>query len=378
MLTIKYKHLTYMILTVLSVISCSTGKGKTYMLAGRYAPGGEKSLYVYEVNTESGELLVKSENDAGPNPSYLCYSDKNGLLYAANEVMDFRGGKGGGITTLKFDPEKNTFEQLSSLEIPDGSPCYISLSPEEDYLFLANYTGGSISVVRLNRQGLPEKITQSVVFNDQPEKSSHPHMIDHDPAGKFIYLTDLGYDRIRIYTWDPETGQLTEKSDHTISLPEGSGPRHFTFNRDGTRLYVINELNSTITGFSIAMDGKPDSLQNISTLREGFTGVNACADIHLSENGKFLFASNRGENSIAVFSVKADGTLVYSASVPTSGNWPRNFLPDPSDRYIYVANQRSGNISVLRWNSETGGAEETGMNYEIIEPACLKFFKPAK
>jgi 6-phosphogluconolactonase len=363
--------LSMILLVIISSISCNNQQVR--LLCGSYTDSTKTGLSIVDVDLNSGSFRTVSEADAGSNPSYFAFSEKYKYIYAANEVMNFNGIDGGGITTLKFDKDAGVASKINELPVPNGGPCFISLSPGEDYLFLANYMGGSVSVVKLNNEGIPEKVTDNIVYEKEGEKMSHAHMISTDPAGKRVYVTDLGLDRIMIYEMDRLSGKLQQIENGVVKLQSGSGPRHFVFNQSGTCMYVICELNSTVSVLSVDPEGGLKPVQTISTLDDGFKGTSFCADIHLSNDGKYLYGSNRGENSIVTFSVAEDGTLSVAGRSGCGGNWPRNFTLDPSGNNILVANQRSGNISVLRIDKSTGVAIKTPFLYAVKSPACLKF-----
>ena len=357
-------------LIMIFITSCQE---KTIRLfASRFNEAGENGLVVFELNRGLGSFKILSETDAGPNPSYFCISEKKGLIYAANEVMEFKGVKGGGVTTLKYNPETGNTEKIKELMVPKGGPCYISLSPQEDYLFFASYSSASIAVVKLDANGIPDNVTDTISFSPNENSVSHPHMISFGPSGKKVYLTDLGLDRIVIYDFDNATGRLTEVPGGIINLPKGTGPRHFVFNEAGTKMYVICELNSTISVFDVNEKGGLRPIQTLTTLGDGFTGESFCADIHLAKSGKYLYGSNRGENTIVEFMVESDGKLSLSGRTSCGGNWPRNFVIDPSGKYLLVGNQKSGEISLFRIDEKTGIPNYID-DYKFGTPACLKF-----
>jgi 6-phosphogluconolactonase len=358
---------------LIMMIASSCNRKTIKLFTGRFTEAGEKGFYLFDFNrTEEGLNLV-SESDAGPNPSYFCIAKKNRLIYVANEVMEFKGLRGGGVTTLKYDVNTGGIEKINELTVPDGGPCYISLSPDNNFLFMANYSGGSVTVVRLDNKGIPDRVTDTILYAGEEGKVSHPHMISSDPAGKRVYVTDLGLDRIVIYYFDPSSGQLQQIQNGIVKLTKGAGPRHFVFSSDGSKMYVINELNSTISVFDVNSKGELKSIQTLTTLRAGFKGESFCADIHMGKNGEFIYGSNRGENSIVTFRVRSDGTLILAGHTSCGGNWPRNFVIDPSGKYLLVGNQRSGNISLFRIDKMTGIPIEPGKDYKINAPACLKF-----
>jgi 6-phosphogluconolactonase len=369
----KKLNLFIYIIILIMIFSSSCKNEPIRLFAGKYTEAGEKGFYLFDLNRKDGKFNLVSVSDAGPNPSYFCISGKNGMIYAANEVMKFNGVRGGGVTTLRYDAKTGGIEKINELAVPNGGPCFISLSPDNDFLFMANYSGGSVAVVKLDDKGIPERITDTILYEGEEGKVSHTHMISPDPAGKRVYVTDLGLDRIVIYNFDPVSGRLQQIPNGIVKLPKGSGPRHFVFSSDGTKMYVINELNSTISFFNVDANGVLKSIQTVTTLSEGFKGESFCADIHIGNNGDFLYGSNRGENSIATFRIGTDGTLTLAGHTSCGGDWPRNFVIDPSGKYILVGNERSGNISLFRIDEKTGIPIEPGKDYKITSPVCLKF-----
>lgn len=357
---------------LIMLISTSCKNKPIRLFAGTYTETGQKGLYFFDLNPEAGTFRLLSEADAGPNPSYFCISKEKKLIYAADEAMIFNGIKGGGVTALKYTDETVAVEKVKDLLVPFGGPCFISLSPKGDFLLFASYSSSSIALVKLDEKGLPEGVTDTISFPAINGKVSHPHMISFDPAGKKVYLTDLGLDRIVIYDFDAVSGHLKQIENGIVDLPAGAGPRHFVFNSAGTKLYVICELNSTIIVFDVNMNGGLRPVQTLTTLSDGFIGESACADIHMGKGEKYLYGSNRGENTIVIFSVGSDGKLALAGRIPCGGNWPRNFVIDPSGKFLLVGNQKSGDISLFRINEKTGIPEYKN-DYKLTTPACLKF-----
>jgi 6-phosphogluconolactonase len=354
----------------------SSCKNNFRLFVGGYTQkDGEKGFSVFDFNINTGVLKPVSVNDAGPNPSYFCYSPENNLFYAINEVMEFRGSTGGGITTLKYDVKSGSLEKKHELAFPNGGPCFVSMSADSGNLFVANYPGGSVAVVRLDDAGLPSAITDTIIFKPEQPDSSHAHMILSDPSGKLVYVSDLGMDMIRAFDFNTGTGKLSLKENGVTKVAEKSGPRHFTFNSNGTKLYLINELGSTIMVFNTRTDGSLEQLQSVSTLKSDYRGENACADIHLGKDGDFLYGSNRGENSIVTFRVGKDGLLTLAGSTPCGGNWPRNFIVDPSGKFLLVGNERSDNISVFRIDKKTGLPSQQVCSVVTGKPVCLKIYR---
>ena len=369
----KFNLFIYLSLSIM-VLSGSSYSQSIKLFAGTGAKAGEKGLYLFDLDTEKGAFKLLSETDAGPNPSYFCISEKNGLIYAANEVMNFNGLHGGGVTALRYTDKTKAVEKIKELAVPDGAPCFISLSPGNDFLFMANYTGGSIAVIKLDEKGIPVSLTDTILYGSEGEKVSHAHMIASDPKGKRVYLTDLGLDRIVIYNFDTTTGRLKQIQNGIFKFAAGTGPRHFVFNPDCTKMYVIGELNSTVSVLDVDANGELKLIQTITTLKKGYTGQNACADLHLGKSGDFLYGSNRGENNIVTFKIGTGGTLTLAGHSSCGGDWPRNFVIDPSGKNLVTGNQKSGNISLFRIDMKSGIPAESGVEYKIPSPECLKFY----
>jgi 6-phosphogluconolactonase len=362
------------ILFLLIICFLSSGCEKNLRLfAGGFTKGDQKGLSVFDFNPRTGKLDLLSEIDAGPSPSYFCFSNRNKMIYAINEVMEFKGQFGGGLTTLKYDPESNKCEKIKEMLIPYAGPCFISMSADSGHLFVANYPNGSVAVVRLDKNGIPESITDTLLYVKEEPDRSHAHMILHDPGGKYVYVTDLGLDRIVIYDFDRTTGKLNQRENGIVEVDKKSGPRHFVFNEDGSILYLINELGSTIMVFRI-IDGEGLKLvQTVPTTRQGFQGNNYCADIHIGKEGKFLYGSNRGENSIVVFKISENGLLNLAGHFDCGGNWPRNFVIDPSGKLLLVGNQKSDKITVFRLDRPAGIPSGIADSVKVSGISCLKF-----
>jgi 6-phosphogluconolactonase len=358
---------------VIMMSSSSLSDVPVRLFTGTYTEGPKKGFFIFDLTRETGTFQLVSESDAGPEPSYFCMSKKARIIYVANEVNNFKGVKGGGVTALSYDAPTGTTKIIGGLAVPNGGPAYISISPNDDYLFLANYSGGSVAVVKLNDSGIPVSVTDTIIYEALEGRVSHAHMISFDPCGKRVYVTDLGLDRVVAYSFDVVSGKMKQIPNGIVQFPKGAGPRHFTFSEDGSRMYVICELNSTIVFLNVNKDGELQIVQTLSTLSEGFRGESYCADIHLGKDGKFLYGSNRGENTIVTFRVSSDGKLTLAGHTSCGGDWPRNFVIDPSGKYILVGNQRSGNISMFTIDEKSGLPALPSKDYKIASPACLKF-----
>ncbi|MCU0407958.1 MAG: lactonase family protein [Bacteroidales bacterium] len=369
----KLKFLTVPVLVIISFLTQGCSE-KHRLFVGGFNKPGENGMSVYDFDKSSGKLTSLAQVDAGPAPSYFCYSAGKQLMYVINEVMEFKGEFGGGLSTFRVDNTGTVFEKLNEMLIPYAGPCYISMSPDSGYVFIANYPNGSVAVVKLDDKGIPQSITDTILYNPGEPDRSHAHMIMNNPSGGRIYVSDLGLDRIMIYDFDELSGKLNLIEDGIEPLPAGFGPRHFVFNMEGTKLYVINELGSKVTVYDVNGEGQLRIIQTVPTTAPGYIENNYCADVHLSSDGRFLYGSNRGENTIVVFRVENDGTLELAGRTKCGGNWPRNFTLDPSGSFILVGNQKSDSISVFRIDKKTGLPLLPPQQYPSEAPACLKFY----
>lgn len=361
-------------LLILSIsFSCKREPAK--LLVGGFTKGGEKGISFFEFNEQNGNLKIISKSDVGPSPAYFCFSEKKGLLYALNSVMEFKGKFGGGLTTLKYNRGNGEMEKKNEFLIPYGGPCYISMSPDSGFLFVANYPNGSVIVVKLDDMGIPETITDSLVYYKDGPGESNAHMILNNPTGNKIYVTDLGRDKILTYDFDTSAGKLNLCNNGTMVVPQRSGPRHFVFRSDGSKLYVINELDSKVMVFNVDIKEGLKLVQTESTLRKGFNGNNYCAEIAVSKDGRFLYGSNRGENTIVTFNILKDGLITLAGHTSCGGEWPRNFVLSPGGRFLLVGNQMSDHISVFRINTKSGIPIEPAQQFSSLSPTCLKFLE---
>ncbi|HOT96196.1 MAG TPA: lactonase family protein [bacterium] len=358
---------------VLILFPALTAGQSMRLYTGKYNDQGGTGFQLIDLDLKAGAFRIAAEADAGPNPSYFCIAPTRDLIYAINEVDEMHGRKAGGITTLAVDPASGAVRKVSELAVPNGGPCFISQTADGMYLLVANYGGGSVAVVRLDDCGIPSVVTDTLLFRGPSGSSSRAHMIAPGPDGKRIYVTDLGLDRITVFVLDRATGKLQALPNGETGLTRGAGPRHFTFSRDGSILYVINERNSTLTVFAVSSQGLLQEIQTVSTLPEGYNGTNHCADIHLGKSGKYLYGTNRGHNSIVTFRVGRKGGLTLAGHTSCGGDWPRNFVIDPSGRYMIVANQRSNTLNLFALDKRSGLPRPMPASCTTHAPACLQF-----
>ena len=336
------------------------------LFVGTYTDGDSEGIYTYTFDANTGKLSNRKLAAKLTNPSYLALSQDKKNLYAVQETADF-DSLGGGLTA--FTLKDGVLEFQNSRGTQGEHPCHVSLSGD-GHLAVANYTGGNVALFKLNADGSLEDNPQIIDHKElDTTKTAHAHMAQFTTDG--LMVTDLGLDAVKRY--EAKNGEFVPSSQPSLSFAEGAGPRHFTFGKKGQLLYVINELNSTISVFEKNSEGNYQEIQVVETLDPAYKGKNACADLHLSPDGKFLYGSNRGENTIVIFSVDTtSGKLELVGRESAHGDWPRNFSLDPTGEFLLVANQKSSNISVFKRDADKGTL--TFLNEtEHPNPVCLVF-----
>ena len=345
------------------IITSSCMKSEKLFIASGYTADNKYDVMLGSINAK-GEVRTVTGLSVGENPSFFT-SGRGGLVYFVNEVDTFDLRAGGGITTMKVDKKGGSITKVNSINQGGGGPCHITVSHDGRYLITANYGTGSVSVVKLSSEGIPEKVTDVIFYGEK----SHPHMTIYNPRLHTYYVSDLGLDRVHQLKLDTAEGLLINAGVPYFRSEAGSGPRHMAIDKTGADLYVINELNSTLSVYNILSD-TVEVKKTVSTLPDDYTGESFCADVHLSGNGNKIYGSNRGHNSIVTFKVGNDGTLSQPSFRSCGGNWPRNFALTPSGKYFIVANQRSDEISVI---PATGESDEPVSILPFNAPACVQF-----
>ncbi|MGB5943700.1 MAG: lactonase family protein [Leeuwenhoekiella sp.] len=344
------------------------------LLIGSYADAPDEGIYTAKFDPKTGTLdsirLVATEK----NPSYLAISRSGKNVYAVNEESP------GSFSRYAWNNDRSQLIKQENHTSDGAYPCYISLNPSETKLAVANYGGGNIAVYPLEETG---KIGDTLISRKHQgsgpfmpnQESAHAHCATFDPSGTYLYAADLGIDEVLAY---PVISHEALGDAHiALQLNPGDGPRHIAINPTGHLVFIINELSSTVVSAKLdSQNGIFKQIDRQSTLPENFDGKNACADIHLSSDGRYLYASNRGHNSIAVFAVAKDGSLNLLETTAVEGDWPRNFTLSPDGMFLLVANQRSNNITVLLRDPETGLLSYTGNSIEARQPVFLGFVKP--
>ncbi|HEX8282943.1 MAG TPA: lactonase family protein [Pyrinomonadaceae bacterium] len=350
---------------------------------GTYTSGASEGIYLYRLDLRDGSLKHAGTTSGVVNPSYLTLDKGRRFLYAVNEVEDFGGAKSGAVSAFAVEPKTGALRLLNQRASKGGAPCYVTLDASGRFLLVANYSGGNVAALPVNEDGsLGEAVDVERGAgrgpNRERQEAPHAHSVLLDGANRFAYVCDLGTDKVMVYRFDARNGALSQNAPPSVSMKPGAGPRHLAFHPKGRFVYVLNELDSTVTALAHdAARGTLRASQTVSLLPAGFTGANTGADIHLTPDGRFLYCSNRGDDSIAGFVVNSHtGGLRLVGHTPAGGQTPRNFVIDPSGRYLLVANQKSDNIVSFRIDPTTGALRPTGQTARVPSPVCLKLAQP--
>jgi 6-phosphogluconolactonase len=356
------------------------GGGDYFVYVGTYTGKGSEGIYLYRLDVAAGRLMALGLAAKAQDPSFLALAPDGRHLYAVSEISSFEGKKGGAVSAFERDPKTGSLTFLNGASTRGAGPCFVTVDKTGRDVLVANYGGGSVAVLPIGRDGRVEEASAFIQHtgssvNPQRQKEPHAHSINVSPDNRFALVADLGLDQVLVYRFDPAKGSLTPNDPPFARVNPGAGPRHLAFHPDGKFAYVINEIQSTITAFTWdAAGGVLKEIQTISTLPAGFSGQSYCADVHVHPTGRFVYGSNRGHDSIAVFAVDpAKGTLTPIENVSTQGKWPRNFGIDPTGSVLIAANERSDNLVVFRIDANTGKLTPAGQSLQLSRPVCVKF-----
>ena len=364
------------------LLSLSLTQAETVQVyIGTYTSAKSKGIYVFDFDTDSGQVTSDVRLAAeSANPSFLALHPSKPLLYAVNETGDYRGKKTGAVSSFRITAPHGALELINQQESRGAAPCHIQIDSTGGSALIANYTSGTVAVLPIEESGglgktadVVEHLGSSV--NPQRQEAAHAHCINLDAANRFAVAADLGVDKVFIYPFDAKNKRFDIYKAASVSVKAGSGPRHFAFHPNQSFGYVINELSNTVVAFNYDSNlGKLKEIQTISTLPEDFKGVSYTAEIFIHPSGKFLYGSNRGHHSIAVFSVNQEsGKLKVVETESTQGETPRSFGIDPTGKYLLAANQGTDSVVVFRINDKTGALEPTGSRVEVPTPVCVIF-----
>ncbi|MGA0557211.1 lactonase family protein [Larkinella sp. VNQ87] len=350
---------------------------KEIMYVGTYSTRGSEGIYVLEFDRAKGTLTQIQTISNAKSPSFLAIHPTGQYLYSVNEAA----ANSGGVSSYAIEPKTGKLTMLNKESSHGRGPCHIAVDQTGKLAFVSNYGGGTFTVLPIKADGSFGPATDTLKYegkgpNAQRQEKPHIHSATVSPNNRFVYVCDLGTDKIYIYEFDLATGKVKPAATPFASVSPGSGPRHLAIHPNGKYLYAVEELTSTVAVF--ALNSKTGALtllqDNVKTLPDDFTDKNTSADIHTDPNGKFLYQSNRGYNALAMLSIANDGKVTLLGQQPTEGKTPRNFLIDPKGEYVFAANQDTDNIVVYKLDNKTGKLTPTGTQVNVPSPVCLKLF----
>ena len=355
------------------------------MYVGTYTRAPSKGIYAYRFQSATGQVTpmgtagLAAETE---NPSFLAVHPNQRFLYAVNEVSRYEGRDAGSVSAFSIDRASGKLTLLNRVSSRGDSPCHLSIDATGKWLFVANYGGGNVAAFPLRDDGTLGEASAFVQHagssvNPERQKGPHAHAAVVSPDNRFVLTADLGLDRIITYPLNAAAGGLTTGDPRPTTIAAGSGPRHLAFRPDGKFVYVLNEMLSSVGAFRYdAGNATLAHLQTLSTLPDGFSGQSSGAEIAVHPGSKFVYTSNRGHDSIAVFrSDPVKGTLTSVGRVPTGGKTPRNFAIDPAGRFLIAANQNSGTLVIFRIDQATGDLAPAGSTVQVPSPVSVVFVR---
>lgn len=354
---------------------------KNKLIIGTYTSGKSEGIYIYDFDSKTGDSKFESSIKSS-NPSFLAVSPDKKYLYAVNEDADSLNN-GGMVSAYKFDRKRKQLSFINQQPSKGNHPCYVSVDKTNTWVIASNYSGGSFSILRKLPDGslaAPKKAIQhdGKSLNKERQEKAHVHQALLSADNKNLLVADLGLDKVMVYDFNSYFGTTTITPGRITSVSAGSGPRHLAFHPSNKYVYLTEELSGTVAAFAYhGATGQLKLMQTISAVPEGYKGSLSGADIHVSPDGKFLYASNRGElNNLVIYKIDgATGVLSVIGFQPTLGIKPRNFSFDPTGNFLLVANQESGNISIFSVNHITGLLTDTGKSISVPNPVCLVWVK---
>jgi 6-phosphogluconolactonase len=354
---------------------------KMRVYIGTYTGEKSKGIYLSTLDLASGKLSAPEVAAELVSPSFLAIHPSGKYVYAVGEIADFQGKKAGAVSALAVDPHSGKLKLINQQPSGGGGPCHVSVDPRGICVLAANYGGGSVCSFPVGADG-SLKEGGSVIqhkgssVNEKRQKEPHAHSINVGPQGKYAFAADLGLDQVLVYKLNAAHGTLEVNDPPHAKVAPGSGPRHFAFHPSGKFAYVINELANTVVAFEYnPHHGSLTEIQSISTLPKDFTGTSYCAEVVVHPSGKFLYGSNRGHNSIAVFSIdEKTGKLTATSHQGEGIKTPRGFAVEPTGKYLLVGNQDAGSVIVFAIDQHTGALKPTDSKIEVGSPVCVRFW----
>ena len=356
----------------------SAGAGRL-VYVGTYTGNASKGIYAFRFDEGSGALSPVGLAAGTKSPSFLAVSPNHNFLYAVNEISSFEGERAGSVTAFRIDAQSGKLTALNAKSSKGDGPCHLAVDATGRFVAVANYGGGNFSLLPIGGDG---RLGDAVAIlanggsghDKERQEGPHAHAVVFDGRNRYLLGVDLGLDRVFVYKFDPSTGSLGANDPSSVQLAPGAGPRHVAFHPTLPLAFSINELTSTITSLSWdAARGRLAAAGSVSSLPAGFSGENTTAEIAVHPNGRFLYGSNRGDDSIAVFAIAPTGTLTLVEHESTRGKEPRNFAIAPSGKWLIAANQKSNSLAVFSIDQNTGALTPVGALAQVGTPVCVLF-----
>lgn len=373
--------LSHSLMTATALATLPLSAAQHLLYVGTYTGPKSEGIYAFRYDEATGKAVSLGLAAKSSNPSFLAIHPNGRFLYAVNETEQWQGKPGGFVTAFAIDTATGKLRELNQQSTMGGSPCHLSVDPTGHQVLVANYGGGSVASLPIQADGglgahnfFSQHTGGSV--NPARQKEPHAHSVNLSPDHRFAFVADLGTDRIHAYAFDPARGLTAAQPTLDTRLTPGSGPRHFSFSPDGHHAYVINEMTCTVTAFRYeAASGRLSEVGSVPTVPAGtdMNGVST-AEVRVHPSGKFVFGSNRGHDSIAVFARDtASGKLTPVEVHKIGGQTPRNFTLDPSGRFLLAAGQNSHDIRSFKIDPKSGKLTSTDQRWEVGSPVCLRF-----
>lgn len=362
------------------LLLCAVASGqKYYLFVGTYTGTGSKGIYVYRFDAATGKAQWISNTDSVVNPSFLAVASGDSTVYACTETRTVNAG---GVTAFRFNRSTGKLTQLNKQSSGGDNPCYVNVTKNGKWVMVGNYSGGSLAAFPVNRDGSLQPYSQLIQHegssvNKERQEKAHVHSTVFSPAGDKLFVPDLGLDKVMVYDFDAAANKPLQPASPPAAIADaGSGPRHFDFHPNGKWAYLVEEMAGAVVAYQYT-GGKLLQMQRLATHPDTLTSQPGSADIHVSPDGKFLYASNRGkENNIAIFKIDpSTGKLAAVGYQSTMGRTPRNFCIEPSGKYLLAANQETANVVIFKRDTETGLLTYTGEQLSVPMPVCLKMIR---
>jgi 6-phosphogluconolactonase len=346
---------------------------------GKILKGKGKGIYVYGLDVSSGSLEPCGLAEGVPNPSYLALDPSHRFLYAVNEMKEFEGAPTGAVSAFSVDLGSGELRFLNRKPTHGTDPCHLAVHKTGRYVLVANFMSGSVCVLPIGEDGCLGDATDVVQHQGSSvdplrQSGPHAHAVTLDDAGRYVFVPDLGIDKVMVYTFDARRGKLEPHDEPWVEVAAGAGPRQLAMHPQGGYAYLINELDSTMRAFQYDRDrGTLREIQALSTLPADFKGASTCAEVQVSPSGQFLYGSNRGHDSIVIYAIdRVDGTLTCIGHGSTQGKTPRHFAIDPAGEFLLAANQDTDSVVTFRLDPASGELVATGHSVDVPTPVCVR------